>query len=185
MYLHDRKSNDGCQRMKSLALPVGECKMICNKALAERRCLLTQPWQNRAQYICAGGVLCAPYLIRHKAMRVHLESVCVCVCIGCSAPCLHLQAAIQRANMPQIHLNRARSKCASLSGEILGFDSCVQLKGERSEPVCVPVWVSVRMRTLKDICAEECRRQGIVVRERCCQGDHHPGLKTGLEDLPL
>lgn len=68
--------------MKSLALPVGECKMICNKALAERRCLLTQPWQNRAQYICAGGVLCAPYLIRHKAMRVHLESVCVCVCVS-------------------------------------------------------------------------------------------------------
>ena len=127
--------------MKSLTLPVGECKMICNKELAERRCLLTQ---NHTQYICAGGVRRAPYLICHRAMRVHLESVCVCVCVcvcvlGCSVPCLHLQAAIQRANMPQIHLNRARSKCASLSGEILGFDSRVQLKGERSEPVCVPV----------------------------------------------
>lgn len=41
------------------------------------------------------------------------------------------------------------------------------------------------MRTLKDICVEECCRQGIVVRESGCQGDHHPGLKTGLEDLPF
>ena len=70
----------------------------------------------------------------------------------------------------------------SLSGEISGFDSCIELKGEHSKSVCAcsGVCVHIYMRTLKDICVEERRCQGIVVRESGCQGDHHQGLWTEL-----
>ncbi len=86
------KRNERCESMMSLKPPVAECKMICNKRLTERCCLLMQPLQNRTQHICAGGVLRAHYLIRHRAARVHFNSVCRMLCTlpsptSCNAMC--------------------------------------------------------------------------------------------------
>lgn len=92
-----------CENMISLT---AKCKMIRNKMLREKCCLLMQPHQNRTQYICAGRVPPARYLICHRAMRVHLDSSRVSVCVlGTLYPAFTYELRCNVPNMPQIHLN--------------------------------------------------------------------------------